>query len=175
MKKAVLALLTTVAGLVFIFSFRPTPVTADLVSPTVIVPPDSGEPPLPGKFDLTDKFSMKDKFSLKDKSLPVDTPFSDRAGVDLAGLPDGAYAGDAVEIPGGHGLLQVTLTVQSGRIAMVEFAHEPTSAHSELISGRALPVLRDALLVSQQGPVDVVSGATAVSEAFNQSLLSAVD
>lgn len=169
MKKAVLALLTTGAGLVFIFSFKPASGIADLTSPTVIVPPDTGKPPLADKFVLADKFSSKDKY------LPGGTPFSDRAGVDLAGLPDGAYPGDAVEIPGGHGLLQVTVTVQGGRISMVEVAHEPTSAHSELVSGQALPVLRETLLAGQQGPVDVVSGATAVSEAFNQSLMTAVD
>jgi uncharacterized protein with FMN-binding domain len=164
MKRAVLALLATVAGLMFILSFRPASVTADLTAPTVIMPPLSEK-----------KFFMADKFSRADKFLLDGTPFSDSAGVDLAGLPDGRYPGDQVQIPGGHGPLQVTLTVQGGRVTMVEFAHEPTSVHSQQISGQALPMLRDALLTSQQGPVDVVSGATAVSEAFNQSLLSAVD
>jgi uncharacterized protein with FMN-binding domain len=169
MKRAVLALLATAAGLMFILTFRPASVTADLTAPTVIVPSDSGKPP------LSEKFFMADKFSLKDKVLLQGTPFSDSAGVALAGLPDGTYTGDQVQIPGGHGPLQVTLTVQGGRVTTVEFAHEPTSVHSEQISGHALPMLRDALLASQQGPVDVVSGATAVSEAFNQSLLTAVD
>jgi uncharacterized protein with FMN-binding domain len=160
MKRAVLALLATVAGLVFILSFKPTPVTAEL-PPIVIADDGPGKPPVPKKFFPKKDFPQKD--------------FSTGAEADLAGLPDGSYTGDAVDIPGGHGLLQVSLTVDGGQVVDVQAAHQPTSPHSEQISGQALPVLREEVLTTQQGPVDVVSGATAVSKAFNASLLSAVD
>lgn len=152
MKRAVLALLATVAGLVFIFTFKPVPMTVEL-PPTVFAAPDKdfGKPPAGKKF-LAEQAAME--------------PFS------LAGLPDGDYAGDVVEIPGGHGSLQVRLTISGGVVVDVRTSHEPTSPNSELISGQALPVLGAAVVTVQQGPVDVVSGATAVSQAFNESLLS---
>jgi uncharacterized protein with FMN-binding domain len=153
MRRAILALLATVAGLVFIFSFKPMQVTAEL-PPTIIAAP---EKPFKGKPAELDKFLVNG------------------AEVDLAGLPDGGYTGDVIEIPGGHGPLQVSLTVSGRRVVDVQAAHEPTTPHSAQISGQALPVLREELLTAQQGPVDVVSGATAVSHAFNESLRSIVD
>jgi uncharacterized protein with FMN-binding domain len=155
MKRAVLALLATVAGLVFIFTFKPMAMTVD-ASPTVFAAPDK---------DFGKPFA--------DKKFVVDQVVLDE--FSLAGLPDGDHSGDVVEIPGGHGPLQVRLSVSGGRVVDVRAAHEPTSPNSELISGQALPVLRDAVLSVQQGPVDVVSGATAVSQAFNESLLSIVE
>jgi uncharacterized protein with FMN-binding domain len=166
MKRAVLALLATVAGLVFIFTFKPMPMTVDL-PPTVFAAPDKGGP---------DKGGL-DKGGL-DKLLAAKGSLAEPAAIDpfsLAGLPDGDHTGDVVEIPGGHGPLQVRLSMSGGRVVDVQAAHEPTSPNSELISGQALPVLRDAVLTVQQGPVDVVSGATAVSQAFNESLLSIME
>jgi uncharacterized protein with FMN-binding domain len=171
MKRAVLALLATVAGLVFIFTFKPMPMTVDL-PPTVFAAPDKGG---------LDKGGLDrggpDKGGL-DKLLAAKGSLAEPAAIDpfsLAGLPDGDHTGDVVEIPGGHGPLQVRLSMSGGRVVDVQAAHEPTSPNSELISGQALPVLRDAVLTVQQGPVDVVSGATAVSQAFNESLLSIME
>jgi FMN-binding domain len=95
--------------------------------------------------------------------------------VDLTGLqPDGGIAGDVVEIPGGHGPLQVRLTVSDGELVEAGAVHDPTTAEAAQTSAEAIEVLREAVLTSQQAPVDVVSGATATSDAFNESLLSIV-
>lgn len=159
MKRAILALLATVAGLMFIFSFRPTTVTADPL--TEIVTPDPSDAP-----------AKKLPLAKNPKGKVPAYEFGGQ-GLDLAGMADGSYAGEVVEIVGGHGPLQVTITVSRGEVVDIESAHEPTSVHSRQIGGRALPLLREEVLTTQQVPVDAVSGATAVSQAFTESLLSA--
>lgn len=153
MKRAVLALLATVAGLMFIFSYRPVTVAAEPA--TIIAAPPFPKQPLP----------KKDGKGLVEYDLAGQ-------GLDLAGLADGSHPGAAVEIPGGHGPLQVTVTIVDGVVVDLQTAHQPTSAHSAQVSGRALPLLREEVLATQQVPVDAVSGATAVSQAFGESLVS---
>jgi uncharacterized protein with FMN-binding domain len=159
MKRAILALLATVAGLVFIFSFRPASVTSE---PATII----AAPAIPKQ----DVKNQKQKPKLDGKGI-VDYDLAGQ-GLDVAGLADGTYLGAAVEIPGGHGLVQVSVTIAGGEVVDIETAHQPTSAHSVQVSGQALPLLREEVLTTQQVPVDAISGATAVSQAFGESLLS---
>lgn len=157
MKRLVLALLSTVAGLVLVLSYRPDPVPDE--SPPVVIEAPTGDPKLSG---------------LKGFKADVLAPYAGPER-DLTALADGTYTSDVVEIPGGHGPLQLTLTVAGGQVVEVLATHQPTTPHSEMISGGALPVLREQLLAGQRVPVDTVSGATAVSQAFNQAVGSALE
>lgn len=165
MIRAVLALVATVAGLVFIFTFRPVAPTAEPL--IVLVAPDGAEldPKKPGQID-DPKFGDP-----KLTDATVGRPDLG-GGLDVAGLPDGTHTGSTVEILGGHGTIQVSVTIAAGRIVTVDAVHHPTSPRSAEISGQALPLLREAVLTTQDVPVGVVSGATAVSMAFRDSLLT---
>ena len=50
-----------------------------------------------------------------------------------------------------------------------------SSGHSVAISADAAPVLRQEALAAQSAHIDVVSGATYTSEAYQQSLQAAID
>lgn len=167
MIRAVLALVATVAGLVFIFTFRPVAPTAEPL--IVLVAPDGAtelDPKKPGQIDDDPKFG-------EPKLVGAELGDADLGGgLDVAGLPDGTHTGSTVEILGDHGTVQVSVTIAGGRIVTVDAVHHPTSPRSAEISGQALPLLREAVLTTQDVPVGVVSGATAVSMAFRDSLLT---
>jgi uncharacterized protein with FMN-binding domain len=85
------------------------------------------------------------------------------------------------EIDGGvahteYGDVQVHITVTGNRITDVRALHlTDSSRHSVRISAGAAPVLRSEALAQQSAQIDMVSGATYTSEAYQQSLQSAID
>lgn len=86
---------------------------------------------------------------------------------------NGTYTGDAVDAL--YGNVQVQAIVKSGRIADVQFLSYPTDrSHSQSINNQAAPLLKSEAIKSQSANVNIISGATATSEAFIQSLQSAL-
>ena len=88
------------------------------------------------------------------------------------GLTDGTYTGDSVAIKWGD--VQVQVVVTDGKITSVEFLTYPTDQRSQQINGQATPILAQEAVAAQSASVQVVSGATFTSEAFMQSLSSAL-
>jgi uncharacterized protein with FMN-binding domain len=90
-----------------------------------------------------------------------------------SGYKDGSYTGaveDAV-----YGKLQVAITVSQGKITNVTWPVYPNDGgHSIQISNSALPTLKQEAITAQSANVNIVSGATQTSEAFQQSLASAL-
>ena len=75
-----------------------------------------------------------------------------------------------------YGDVQVSITVVGSRIADVTPLHlTDSSRHSVRISAQAAPVLRSEALRRQSAQIDMVSGATYTSDAYRQSLQSAID
>lgn len=76
----------------------------------------------------------------------------------------------------GYGQLSVRVTADGTRITSVTVASlqtlEPTS---QQISDAAIPVLRSEVLAAQSASINGVSGATYTSQAYDQSLQSALD
>jgi uncharacterized protein with FMN-binding domain len=88
---------------------------------------------------------------------------------------DGSYTGDSVQA-GRWGNVQVTATIENGQITDFKFSDYPHSRSMSLrISQAALPYLMQEAIQAQSSSVDMVSGATLTSEAFIQSLQSALD
>ena len=82
--------------------------------------------------------------------------------------------GDAVEFQ--YGVLQLKATLTAGRLSGVTVVRlEPEPGRSEFIDAQAIPMLRAEALQAQSANVDVISGATYTSEAYAQSLQSAID
>ena len=88
-------------------------------------------------------------------------------------LKDGTYSGDTTDAF--YGLMQVQLVVTGGKISDIKFLQYPDKpGHTTEVSTVALPMLRQEAIQKQSAPVDVISGATQTSDAFNQSLASAL-
>lgn len=74
-----------------------------------------------------------------------------------------------------YGDIQVDVTVQGGRVVSVTVPENGAAdAHSEMINSYAVPVLEKEALAAQGLSFDAVSGATYTSDAFAQSLQSAL-
>ena len=86
---------------------------------------------------------------------------------------DGKYIGTAADAF--YGNVQVVATVSGGKLSNVQFLQYPNDrSHSIEINQYALPILRREAIQAQNANVDIVSGATDSSYAFQQSLQSAL-
>lgn len=86
---------------------------------------------------------------------------------------DGTYTGSAANAY--YGNIQVQATIKSRKIINIAFIQYPDEqGHSLEINQEADPVLSQEAIQSQNANVDIVSGATDTSQAFIQSLSSAL-
>lgn len=85
----------------------------------------------------------------------------------------GQYAGTDVVYR--YGDIVVQITVANGRITNISTPQESArDERSQFINGQAIPILTSEALAAQSLQFDVVSGATFTSDAFAQSLQSAL-
>ena len=86
---------------------------------------------------------------------------------------DGTYTGSAADAV--YGNLQVQATISGGKITNVTFLQYPSDrGRSVEINQQADPQLTQEAINAQSAQVDIVSGATDSSQAFIQSLTSAL-
>ena len=89
------------------------------------------------------------------------------------GFKNGTYTGSVEDAF--YGNVQVRVTIQGGDIADVQFLDYPHDRNtSREINSQAMPYLKTEAIQAQSANVNVISGATATSEAFIQSLASAL-
>ena len=70
-----------------------------------------------------------------------------------------------------EGTVQVQITLQGNKITDVKALRAPNSNPTRM----ALPILRESALKAQSADIDTVSGATATSDGYKQSLQAALD
>ena len=86
---------------------------------------------------------------------------------------DGTYTGSAADAF--YGTIQVQATIQNGKITDVQFLQYPNDRDDSIqINQMAMPQLKQEAIQAQSANVDIVSGATDSSQAFMQSLGSAL-
>ncbi len=86
---------------------------------------------------------------------------------------DGRYIGSVADAF--YGNVQVRVTVSGGKITDVAFLQYPNDRNtSVMINSQAMPMLRQEAIQAQSANVSGVSGATATSQAFVESLSSAL-
>ena len=86
---------------------------------------------------------------------------------------DGSYTGPVADAI--YGQIQVAVIVSGGKIVNVSCPVYPnTPGHTSQVSSSALPTLKQEVLAAQSANVDIVSGATQTSEAYQQSLAAAL-
>ncbi len=81
--------------------------------------------------------------------------------------------GDAVNAF--YGNVQVQAIIQNGKIADIQFLQYPNDRSRSIeINTSVMPLLKQEVIQAQNARVDIVSGATDTSQAFIQSLQSAL-
>jgi len=82
---------------------------------------------------------------------------------------DGTYTGSSADAY--YGNVQVSATISGGKITDVKFLQYPnTHQTSVAINQQAMPYLKQEAIQAQGSNVQVISGATFTSQAFQQSL-----
>lgn len=74
-----------------------------------------------------------------------------------------------------YGDVEVQVTVANGKISNVQAIELPSGGRSGQISNYVAPILASEALQAQSASIDIVSGATYTSEAYANSLQSALD
>ena len=86
---------------------------------------------------------------------------------------NGTYTGSVADAY--YGSVQVQVTITSGSITAVTFLQYPNDRSTSIyINSQAMPYLQQETIAAQSAQVDIVSGATYTSQAFQQSLASAL-
>ena len=86
---------------------------------------------------------------------------------------DGTYTGSVADAY--YGSLQVQAVVKGGALADVVFLQYPSDAgHTIELSRSSMPVLKSEAIQAQSANVNIISGATQTSEAFQKSLAAAL-
>jgi uncharacterized protein with FMN-binding domain len=101
--------------------------------------------------------------------VPTPTPVKINAGI----YKNGSYTGPTADAY--YGNVQVQAIVQSGKLTDVQFLQYPNDRGTSIrVNGAAMPKLTQEAIQAQSANVNIVSGATATSQAFIQSLASAL-
>jgi uncharacterized protein with FMN-binding domain len=156
MKRIVLAIAGTVAGLAALLSFKSHSALSSGALPRAGLPsttPSTSVPSTPGTSSA---------------------PSSPSRGRSSTSTTTRTIAGQAVQTQ--YGVVQVQAVVSGGKIKNVSFlqltAYDP---RSQEINSAAAPILLQQTLAAQSSQIDGVSGATYTSEGYVQSLQSALD
>jgi uncharacterized protein with FMN-binding domain len=98
---------------------------------------------------------------------------SNTGGAPTASLKDGQYTGDIADAF--YGQMQVGITIGGGKITDIQLLQYPNHAgHTLDVSNSSLPQLKTEAIEAQSANINVISGATQTSQAFMQSLNSAL-
>ena len=101
---------------------------------------------------------------------PTDVPTAAAA----SAWRDGTYTGPVADAF--YGPLQVQAVIETGRLADVKVVRYPDDRPESIqVNEHSNPLLRAEALSAQSAAVDIVSGATQSSEAFQTSLAAALE
>jgi uncharacterized protein with FMN-binding domain len=153
MRRAIAAVVTTVAGLVLLLSFKShAGESATSVVATAPQTPGATASPTPSASES-----------------PTPTPTTTRKSTKAA-----TYTGDTFDTR--YGPVQVTVTVTGGKLTDVSAVQLPQADRRDIeINNFAVPQLRQEALDAQSANIDSISGATFTSDGYIQSLQSALD
>lgn len=155
MRRITLAVVSTIAGLVLLFSYRTStsgPAGGSTAAPVGVVGPAPGS---------------------ADPNSSASPPASNGSSATTPGSGTLTVNGSAVD--DGFGVVQVQVRISGGKIVDVTTLSQPQDGHSRRINSAAIPQLRQEVLNAQSANIDTVSGATVTSEAYAQSLQAALD
>jgi len=148
MKRIVLWFLSTLTTVVLLFGYHTS--TAGPAATSVLAPPVAGSSSSTESADSSDSSSATSTAGAK------------------------TYTGPSTDTQWGP--VQVAITVANGKITDVTVPVYPNgNGRDAEINAYALPILTKATLASQDGNVDMISGATVTSQGYATSLQGALD
>ena len=153
MRRAVLAILSTIAGLIMLLSFK----THGAVTATGLPAPIGGSASGAGGSST---------------ATPTPTPTASAGGGSSAA--SSTITGDSANTR--FGPVQVRITVTNGKLTDVTAINYPNgSGRDQEINAYAIPQLNQEALQAGNANIDMVSGATYTSDGYITSLQSALD
>lgn len=168
-KRAVGSLLATVVALALLFGFK----TPEAPSLTASTSPDTavvGQPSatIPAR-------TATPTGAPASSATPTSAPSPSATAIASASAyVDGTVAGSVVSTRFGD--VQVQVTISGGVVSDVTALQLPSGdGNSRRISRVVEPILRDEALTAQTAQIDLVSGATYTSRAYETSLQAALD
>lgn len=163
MKRAPIVLAGTALGLVGVLSYQTTPATTALVGSTASSPASPSS-----TSSSTSTRTSKARTKARTKTKTASTPAS------KSSAKGGSASGQDVDFR--YGELEVKVTAKAGKITAVSLIRlNVTDPHSAEIDQSAIPELQQQTLSAQSAKIDGVSGASYTSQAYEQSLQSALD
>ena len=159
MRRVILAITGTIAGLVALLSFKSHVPSAPVAATT-------------GGTGGTSSSSSASSGGGQTEVVPGAFP----QGSIAKNLPAGETAVNGKVASTSYGPVQIQLIKRNGKIVKVAVLMQPTNTLNDVQIGRfAFPKLISETLAAQNGKIDAVSGATYTSAGYVQSLQSALD
>jgi uncharacterized protein with FMN-binding domain len=168
MRRAVLALGGTVAGLAALFSYKThVPTVTALSTPVRPSASPSATPTMkPPSTTPSATKSATPKPTVKKTTAPAYTPPPTHT---APAKPSGTFTGQSVDT--NYGPVQVQITVSNGKITQANGQDYGGSSIGE----DAIPQLNQEAVDAQSANIQAVSGATYTSQGYAQSLQQAID
>jgi uncharacterized protein with FMN-binding domain len=165
-RRFAVAVVLTVIGLYLTLSFKSSPVTrvaAIAPAPSTTLPADTGVTPPAAGPPPTDTTTALP---------PIPTPTT----APTTAPPTGRRTVNGQVISTQYGDVQVAVILNGNHIDDVNALQLPFDrARSQFISQQVAPILRQEVLAAQSAQIDTVSGASFTSDAYAQSVQSALD
>jgi uncharacterized protein with FMN-binding domain len=162
MRRVILAIVSTAAGLIALLSFKTHSATA--------TPPAALSGPAPGSGTATGSGGPSGSGATRPSAAASPPSVPGRG----SGSAAASYTGAAAETI--YGPIQVKVTVRGGKLTAVQAVEYPdTDPHDAQINAYAIPALNQEALRAGSARIDAISGATYTSEGYITSLQSALD
>jgi uncharacterized protein with FMN-binding domain len=159
MRRFAVAVMSTISGLVLLFSYH-TSLNQQGSALAAGIPPGTGS--ATDTTEPTDDGSGTDATAEPDSSAGTKTTSSKK------------YTGEVAQTQWGP--VQVEITVKNGKITAAQAVQYPNgNPRDQEINAYAVPALNQATVSAQSAQIDALSGATVTSDGYIQSLQSAID
>ncbi len=161
MRRIAVAVMSTISGLVLLFSYH-----------TSLNHNDTALPASPTADD-----SVADSAADAPATPTPSASATDSAGSSSSGSQKssaGTFTGEVAQTRWGP--VQVEITVKNGKITTAQAVQYPNgNGRDQEINAYAVPALNQATVSAQSAQIDALSGATVTSDGYIQSLQSAID
>lgn len=180
MRKIAIGLMSTLSGLVLLFSYHTSTNSGTALASTgttggTTAGQSDGQSDGTGSADTSaDGSTSSDDSTSSGSSSGSSSDSSSGSSSSGSSSSSGTFTGDAVMTR--WGVVQVEITVKNGKITKSAAVQYPQENHRDVeINTYALPVLAEEVTAAQSADIDAVSGATVTSMGYIQSLQSAID
>jgi len=170
-RRGAIALVTTAIALVLLFNFK----TPDQIPAAYGVASTSGSLSTTGSSTGSTGVAASPSAGASPSSAASPSAGATPSAAASANSATGSETLTGSAVQSRYGNTQVQVTITNGQITGVTALQLPTGGRSGQISQYVQPILSSEALTAQSANIDIVSGATYTSEAYAQSLQSALD